>query len=154
MPSFELPEDEYGGLIWDRRLSSSAQSSPPVLPYLRNVDDLPPHLRSSATSEFADEGAEDTAQTPKPIAKTRGAGRGRAQPSTGRKDQVGKRSGRAASNGNEVSDEEEEEEASESSADEEEATPVKSVPAGRVSKRGGRGGRRGGRGARRGARKK
>jgi len=130
LPDFELPEDEFGELIWQRRFhgpESLAASSPPALPTdddlsvyepgLGLLKDLPHTLRSQRP-----ESVQEVTPTPKEKKTTR-ASRASAKGAKGAKGQAAKNS-KAQSAASESADEEEaaEDDEEDSSAESEEDT--------------------------------
>ncbi|KAF2683944.1 CT20-domain-containing protein [Lentithecium fluviatile CBS 122367] len=129
MPEFELPEDDFGELMWQRRFhgpESLAASSPPLMPTeddkalyqpgLGLLKDLPHGLRSQKA-----ESVPDATPTPKNQKATR-ASRAAAKGSKGAKGQAAKNNKAQSAVSESAEDEDEEDEEQESSAESEEDT--------------------------------
>lgn len=131
IPDFELPEDDFGELIWQRRFhgpESEASSSPPTVPFqdeelpfvpdMGMLKDLPDGIRSQQA-----ESAAEATPTPKKGKNTR-ASRGVAKNGKAARGQAAKNSKAqsAVSDSTEGEDEDDDEEES-SEASEEDTAP-------------------------------
>lgn len=131
IPDFELPEDEFGELIWERRFhgpDSDASSSPPTVPVdeekllyvpdMGMLKDLPDGVRAQQA-----ESAAEATPTPKRRKNTR-ASKSAAKGAKTSKSQAAKNSKAqsAVSDSAEEEDEDEEEDEEESSSASEEDT--------------------------------
>lgn len=129
VPGFELPEDEFGEMMWERRFHSSeseAASSPPMMsiedekalyqPGIGLLKDLPDSARSQKAESVA-----ETPPAPKAAKNTR-ASRAAAKNGKGAKGQAAKNSKAQSAVSDSAEEEEEEEEEEESSAESEEDT--------------------------------
>ncbi|OCK99801.1 CT20-domain-containing protein [Cenococcum geophilum 1.58] len=148
IPEFQLPEDEFGEMMWTRRFSDTSAegtSSPPLVPTSEDKKLYKPGL--GMLNDVTEAVKEDTGSRGSPSTKSKGGGRGsRAVGKAARGGKAaqtarGSKAQSAVSESPEEEEEEEEEEESEESGDED--APSKD------SGRGGRGARRG-RAARRG----
>jgi MRG-binding protein len=132
IPNFELPEDEFGELMWERHFhgpESLAASSPPAIPIdderslyqpgLGLLKDLP-HLRSQRPESVA-----EATPTPKEKKTTR-ASRATTKGAKGAKGQAAKNS-KAQSAASDSADEEEAEDDEEESTAESEEDPAPST---------------------------
>ncbi|KAF2245716.1 CT20-domain-containing protein [Trematosphaeria pertusa] len=127
MPEFELPEDEFGEMMWQRRFhgpESVAASSPPTMPTeddralyqpgLGLLKDLPDGVRSQKA-----ESVKEATPTPKNTKNTR-ASRAATKSGKGTKGQAARNAKAQSAVSDSAEEEEEEEEEGESSAESEE----------------------------------
>ncbi|KAH7371444.1 chromatin modification-related protein EAF7-domain-containing protein [Pyrenochaeta sp. MPI-SDFR-AT-0127] len=141
IPDFELPEDEFGELMWQKRFhseGSTSASSPPMIPtdddkalYAPGIGllkDLPDGVRSQRA-----ESAADATPTPKNAKNTRAS---RATAKTGRNTKAAAKNSKAQSTVSESAEEEEEEddeeESSAESAEEDSAPTTRRTNRGRA----------------------
>ena len=141
IPDFELPEDEFGELMWHKRFhseGSATASSPPTIsveddkalyaPGIGLLKDLPGSLRSRKA-----ESVEEVTPTPKNVKSTR-ASRATAKNAKGTKASAAAKNAKARSTVSESAEEEDEDDEEESSAEsaEDSAPPTRRTNRGRA----------------------
>lgn len=140
-PGFELPETEFGDLMWSRRFlpSDAERSSSPEMPELQFSKNDPAPVSLGRSSVMSDADKDETVVQSSPPARGRGRPRGRP-PKAGRGTPVGRASKAQSAVSESAEDEEEDEDDDEDEEDEE--SEDEAPTRGRGNRRG-RGRRRG-----------
>ncbi|KAF1968504.1 CT20-domain-containing protein [Bimuria novae-zelandiae CBS 107.79] len=131
IPDFELPEDEFGEMIWQQRFhrpESEPSSSPPTIPFddeklpyvpdMGMLNDLPDGIRSQQAESVA-----ETTPTPKKGKNTR-ANKGAAKSGKAGKGQAAKNSKTQSAVSDTAEEEDEDDDEAESSEESEDTAPI------------------------------